>query len=135
MVGEVVGTRGASFGWAKWCRPLRRPCRPFDAVSCPPLSGTLCGRGTPRCSFCLGIGDFHTGGCETNKEKRGAWLARKKKLTDGTPNMPGRKLARRAGHQQDPGICEIQRSNLREQRPAGAAGGRELGGGFELRRH
>ena len=44
------------------------------------------------CSFCPGIGDYHsTGECATNKEKQEAFLARKKKLNEnkqGTPSKP-----------------------------------------------
>ena len=83
--------------------------------------------GAPCCSFCLGIGDFHTGECATNKEKHEAFLARKKKLTDGNPNMPSQKPTRRG---KPIGMRERGRARHPQgEQPVGAEGGRELGAG------
>ena len=70
--------------------------------------------GVPCCSFCPGIGDFHsTGECATNKEKQEAFLARKKKLAEkntGTTPKPT-KPTRRGKHG---GLREIERTILKE---------------------
>ena len=69
--------------------------------------------GVPCCSFCPGIGDYHSGECATNKEKQEAFLARKKKLAEkntGTTPKPT-KPTRRGKHG---GLREIERKILKE---------------------
>eukprot|EP00964_Phaeocystis_antarctica_P081743 scaffold51159_cov69-Phaeocystis_antarctica.AAC.2 len=51
--------------------------------------------GVPCCSFCPGIGDYHTGECAENKAKQKRFLAREQKLNDGKPNMPNPKPVQR----------------------------------------
>jgi len=46
--------------------------------------------GVPCCSFCPGIGDYHSGECATNKEKQEAFLAPKKKLNENKQGREGR---------------------------------------------
>jgi hypothetical protein len=99
-------------GWP----PFRKPIPLFDG-------GTYAGKldptnnirimGVPCCSFCPGIGDYHSGECATNKEKQEAFLARKKKLNEnkqGTPSKPT-KPTRRGKHG---GLREIERTILKE---------------------
>ena len=67
--------------------------------------------GVPCCSFCPGIGDYHTGECAENKAKQKRFLARKKKLNDGKPNMPNPKPVRRGNKA---GMREVSRAILKE---------------------
>ena len=67
--------------------------------------------GVPCCSFCPGIGDYHTGECAENKAKQERFLARKKKLNDGKPNMPNPKPVRRGNKA---GMREVSRAILKE---------------------
>ena len=96
--------------------PFRKPIPLFDG-------GTYAGKldatnnirlmGVPCCSFCPGIGDYHSGECATNKEKQEAFLARKKKLAEkntGTTPKPT-KPTRRGKHG---GLREIERKILKE---------------------
>jgi hypothetical protein len=76
----------------------------------PPHGGIM---GVPCCSFCPGIDDYHSGECATNKEKREAFLARKKKLAEknkATPTKPTKSI-RRGKHG---GLREIERKTLKE---------------------
>ena len=69
--------------------------------------------GVPCCSFCPGIGEYHTGECAENKAKQERFLARKKKLNDGKPNMPSPKPVRRGNKA---GMREVSRAILKENR-------------------
>ena len=67
------------------------------------------------CSFCPGIGDYHSGECATNKEKQEAFLARKKKLAEknkGTPTKPTKPTRRGTNG----GLREIERTILKENK-------------------
>jgi hypothetical protein len=69
--------------------------------------------GVPCCSFCPGIGDYHSGECATNKANQEAFMARKKKLAEkntGTTPKPT-KPTRRGKHG---GLREIERKILKE---------------------
>jgi hypothetical protein len=107
-------TIGFALGWAT------SPCRSSASrfTSCATAS-VLVGKldptynirmmGIPCCSFCPGIGDYHTGELrasarrvrrEQGQAEGKRFLERKKKLNDGKPNMPNQKeagAARQAG--------------------------------------
>ena len=71
--------------------------------------------GVPCCSFCPGIGDYHSGECATNKEKQEAFLARKKKLAEknkATPIKPTKPIRR--GNKG--GLREVERTILKENK-------------------
>ena len=75
--------------------------------------------GVPCCSFCPGIGDYHTGECAENKAKQKRFLARKQKLNDGKPNMPNPKPVRRG---KPAGMREVSRAILKENGQLGQKG-------------
>ena len=77
--------------------------------------------GVPCCSFCPGIGDYHTGECAENKAKQKRFLARKQKLNDGKPNIPNpnRKPVRRG---KPAGMREVSRAILKENGQLGQKG-------------
>ena len=103
---------------------VRKPIMLFD-------NGKLAGKldpthnirvmGAPCCSFCPGIGEYHTGACEPNKRKQEAFLRRKKALNSGAPNMPSQKPARRPPGKRS-GMRAIERLHEGE-RPARCQGG------------
>ena len=71
--------------------------------------------GVPCCSFCPGIGDYHSGECATNKEKQEAFLARKKKLAEknkATPIKPTKPIRRGTKG----GLREVERTILKENK-------------------
>ena len=95
---------------------VRKPIMLFD-------NGKLAGKldpthnirvmGAPCCSFCPGIGEYHTGACEPNKRKQEAFLRRKKALNSGVPNMPSQKPARRPTGKRS-GMRAIERAYMKE---------------------
>jgi len=98
--------------------PFRKPIPLFDGgVYAGKLDPTHNIRlmGVPCCSFCPGIGDYHSGECATNKEKQEAFLARKKKLAEKNKETPTKptKPTRRGNNG---GLREIERQILKENK-------------------
>ena len=98
--------------------PFRKPIPLFDGgVYAGKLDPTHNIRlmGVPCCSFCPGIGDYHSGECATNKEKQEAFLARKKKLAEKNKETPTKptKPTRRGN---SAGLREVERTILKENK-------------------
>ena len=69
--------------------------------------------GMQCCSYCPGIGEFHTGECEQNKAHMQSFLKRKKKIAEAGGEAPS-KSAKPTRRGTIAGLRRIERQNLKE---------------------
>ena len=69
--------------------------------------------GMQNCSYCPGIGEFHTGECEKNKAQMQNFLKRKKKTVEAGGEVPS-KSAKPTRRGTSAGVGRVVRQDLKE---------------------